>query len=446
MLSVKLSFVVPVATIALSILLQSGRAAAFRSSPSYRPSCRFLLAMTSSNHDVSPPVARREEDRVVLAGVGPPPRQSESSTNKLLDPPVAVSDPYGWLRDESRTNDRVLQHLKEENAYTEALTSHLEPLRNKLYKEMLSSIQETDFEVPRARGDWWYYTRTFEGKSYTVHCRAPKTTDTVDWDGRADTPILTNEEIVLDVNQLAEGHSYCATGTVKTSPSHKLLAYSIDFKGDETCLLFVKNLATGETVDHDEALEIYGSLVWGADDSTLFYLKMDDTKRPFQVYKRTIGNSDEKDELVWEEPNELYWVHISKSLDNKYLFIDSSSKETSEVHYLDLTDPHATLQCVAKKRPKVLYEVEHRNGKWWISSNVDGTPNMRLMSCPVGPDCERNGNTLSTRMERRCLMEGTTGPCQMSPPLRLMLWRRDVKEAFLVSGSFRFKTRLGRVF
>jgi oligopeptidase B len=159
----------------------------------------------------------------------------------------------------------------------------------------------------------------------------------------------------------------------------------VDFVGGETCQLFIKDLATGEIIDHDEKLEISGTVVWGDDDSTVFYLKMDDTHRPFQVYQRTIGGGEN---LLWEEPDALYWVHITKSLDGRYLFVDSSSKETSEVWYLDLKDPNAKLQCVAKRRTKVLYEVEHRKGTWWITSNVDGTPNMRLLSCPVASDCE----------------------------------------------------------
>lgn len=377
----------------ISFLLSSSLGRAFR--PAYHRNRRFVLAMSSSNNIISPPIARREEDRFVLAGIegGPssPPRQSESSTEKLMDPPVPVPDPYGWLRDEKREREEVIEHLKAENAYTEALTAPLQNLRQELYDEFLASIQETDHSVPRARGDWWYYTRTFEGKSYTVHCRAPKTTPkiVVNWDGTAESPILPNEQVVLNVNQLAEGQSYCATGSVVTSPSHKLLAYSVDFKGDETCGLYVKDLETDEIVDHDETLEIYGSLKWGADDSTLFYLKMDDTQRPFQVYRKTLMSKNQDDELLFQELDELYWVHIYKSLDDKYLFIDSSSKETSEIHYLDLLDPHATLQCIAKRRQKVLYEVEHRNAKWWISTNVGGTPNMRLMSANAEPNCER---------------------------------------------------------
>ena len=260
-----------------------------------------------------PPVATRDEDRVVYAGTAPEgwtsPRQSEGSSEPLLTPPIAIKDPYGWMRDEKRENEQVLAHLRAENAYTEAMTQHLEGLRQTLYDDLVASIQETDYTTPRPYGDFYYYTRTFQGKSYRVHCRAPKSAEplSIDWDGSAEAPILPGEQVMLDVNQLAEGKSYCATGSVTTSPSHQFLAYSTDFTGGETCQLFVQNLATGEVVDHDEKLEIDGSVRWGADDNTLFYLKLDDAHRPFQVYRRRLDQPGSEDEMLIEEKDELYW-------------------------------------------------------------------------------------------------------------------------------------------
>lgn len=392
--------------------LFSGSARAFGSSFSARRS--FVLAMSSSANQ-NAPIARRDEDRVILAGKDPDSklqRQSESSKERLLDPPAHVPDPYGWMRDEKRENEEVLNHLKAENAFTEQLTEHLAGLRETLYNEMLSSVQETDYSLPRPRQDWVYYTRSFEGKSYTVHCRAPRqaSSSSSEWDMTAESPILEGEEVVLDVNQLAEGKTYCATGHVKTSPSHKLLAYSVDFTGGETCEMHVIDLVSGETIDHDPKLEISGEVVWGKDDSTVFYCKMDEAHRPFQVYKRILG-SDVEDELLFEEPDELYWVGIGKSLDGKYMFIETGSKETSEHHYLDLENQDAKLECIAKKRSKVLYEVEHRNGSWWIATNVDQTPNMRLMKAPATPNCEAewkdvtlaNGDKLFDGSYERCL-------------------------------------------
>jgi oligopeptidase B len=257
---------------------------------------------------------------------------------------------------------------------------------------MLASLQETDYTTPRPDGNYLLYTRTMAGKSYTIHCRAPKIIEEwqggVEWDGTADTPVLPGEEVTLDVNVLAEGKSYCSTGSVTYSPSQKLLAYSADYTGGETCLMYVKDLETGDIVDHDPSLEISGSIKWGADDDTLFYLKLDATHRPYQVYRRKLSAKDKPDEMLLEEPDDLYWMGIYKSLDGKYLFVESSSKETSEIHYLDLTDPSATLQCIAKRRSKVLYQVEHRSGRWWIQSNVGGLPNLALFLSPAVPNCE----------------------------------------------------------
>jgi oligopeptidase B len=137
------------------------------------------------------------------------------------------------------------------------------------------------------------YSRTFEGKAYTVHCRAPRSTavsTSEAWDKTAESPILEGEQTILDVNKLAEGRKYCSTGAVKTSPSHNLLAYSVDFTGGETCDMHVIDLKSGETIDHDPALEISGSVVWGKDDTTVFYCKMDDAHRPYQVYKRILAS------------------------------------------------------------------------------------------------------------------------------------------------------------
>merc|ERR1712238_459264 len=197
----------------------------------------------------------------------------------------------------------------------------------------------------------------------------------------------------------------CATGAIRISPpasnediycgnskigDNRKLAYTVDFSGNEVTELYVKDLKTGEIIDHDPTIECYGAVQWGADDKTLFYITMDDQKRPYRFYKRIIG-SNKADELLYQEDDELFWVHFTKSFDNKYIFVTSGSKETSETHYLDLSmDPTSTaLQCVAKRRKKVLYSVSHRAGDWYITTNVNGTPNMRLMICPAVANSEQ---------------------------------------------------------
>ncbi|VEU37770.1 unnamed protein product [Pseudo-nitzschia multistriata] len=384
--------------------------ASYRSASSHRK-------MADEKTVPEPPVARRDETGCVLAGrlrptdkiywadekkTKPLIRQSIGSEEPLLDPPVQISDPYGWMRDESRTSPEVLDHLEKENQYTEEMTSHLGDLRAELYREMVAGIRETDHTVPSARTSdgFFYYTRTFAGKSYKSFCRAPisENPDWIEtcrsWDGSEDSPVIRGEVAYLDVNALAEGKTYCATGNVKPSPLHpggrsesegeasqsqsQLLAYTVDFSGNEVTELYVKDMDSGLLVDHDPDLECYGTIQWGADQTTLFYVKMDDQKRPYQVYRKTIG-SDKPDELLCQEDDELYWVGLSKSFDGKYIFVSSGSKETSETHYLDLLDPAAELRCVAKRRKKVLYRVTHRAGYWYITTNMGGSPNMKLM-------------------------------------------------------------------
>lgn len=372
---------------------------------------RLAASMSSSTSTipvatVSPPIPRREEDRVVYAGVAPDgwdtkvPRQSEESTEPLLDPPIPIQDPYGWLRDEKRTNQEVLDHLKAENEYTEQIIGHLKPLQEKLYKEFLNSIQETDYTTPRPRGDYWYYTRTFEGSSYKQYCRAPKASGvadlpTITWDGTKEAPILPGEEAYMDVNKLAEGKSYCSLGAAKISPSQTHLAYSVDFTGDEIYQVFIRDLKTGDeyplkSVDgKDELIETSGTVLWGQDESTIFYMTMDPAHRPFRLYERTGWNdaANIKERLLQEELDDVYWSHAYKSLDGEYLFFESASSETSEVWFLKLAaSTDQEMQCIAKRRTKVLYEVEHRNNEWWIWTNVDQSPNMKLMTCSAKAD------------------------------------------------------------
>jgi oligopeptidase B len=355
---------------------------------------------------LKPPVARREEDRVVYAGVAPPgwnldhPRQAEGSANKLLDPPVAVPDPYGWLRDDDRKNEEVLNYLKEENEYSQAMTKHLEPLRQTLYDSMLASIIETDYTVPRPDGEYYSYSRTFKGKAYSMYCRAPRNKDVplkIDWDGTAESPILQGEEVVLDVNLLADGKDYCSVGALAVSPSKKLLAYAADFSGNEKYFLYIINLETREQLFHDPEMETSGDINWGIDDSSIFYMTMDETRRPDKLWRKRLNmNSDSKeDEMIKQEDDPQFWSGIFKTKDKKYLVLQIGSGETSECWFVDLEADAATgeattkLECIAPRRFRVLYDVNHRSGFWWISSKTgEETPNMRLFTAPAKANCQ----------------------------------------------------------
>ena len=198
--------------------------------------------------------------------------------------------------------------------------------------------------------------------SYTAYCRAPKIGETfaIDWDGAKESPILPGEIIYLDVNELAKDRSYCSVGSVKTSPSTTKIAYIVDYSGDEKYEMHVRDLVTGEdvalqVVGGDDLLEVDG-LVWGKDDETLYYTTMDDQHRPFRLFQRKHWKTGDNsiDTLLKEDLDDLFWCGVSKSLDGKYIFFESASKETSEIWYLSTDEESvSSMKCIAPRRNKV---------------------------------------------------------------------------------------------
>ena len=230
------------------LLVQSFAFAANTAFTRFFHNSRTTVKMTASSSSVpAPPIIRRDEDRFVWIGkaVDDDPnnnnnnnvlRQAEDSKDSLLDPPVALLDPYGWMRDDSRTREEVLNHLHAENSFTEQITSSSAVLQEEIYQDFLRMLQETDYTTPAVKGKFIYYKRTFQGKSYSVHCRAPVAATPGDngqdfyalaqkWDKSADTPILPGEHILLDENQLAEGKSHCDVGTIQVSLAPQLFFY-----------------------------------------------------------------------------------------------------------------------------------------------------------------------------------------------------------------------------
>ena len=420
---------------------------------SSRPRSGSLVNSASSSEDQSidivAPVARRDEDRVVYAGVAPPgwnldiKRQAETSTEPLMDPAVAIPDPYGWLRvDEApKENQEVWEYLQQENKYTTACTQHLGELRTAVYDEYLlhNSMDKEEYTVPLCRGggDWYYYTRTYPNQAYRVHCRAPTVSNNRslaellleqssrrhDKNDLTSDDILPREEILLDENVLAKetGATYFAIHSVVPSPSHNQLVYSVDTTGEETYQLFLLNLddnhnnstrnqttSTTTTTTTTTLLKtnMSGSVVWGMDDACLYFLVPDAIQRPYQLveYNLEARMETETETVLWQEPNPAYWCELSKSLDNQYLIVNTGTSETTETWTLRLTLDHqevataaaasnrskyqGRLQCLVTRRPNVCYTVEHRLGYWWIVSNHmeqagAGCGEMQLWTAPV---------------------------------------------------------------
>jgi oligopeptidase B len=264
-------------------------------------------------------------------------------------------DNYEWLR--AKEDPEVIAYLEAENAYTEQQTAGLESLRGKIFDEIKSRTQETDLSVPTRMGQWWYYSRTVEGKSYGLQCRCPVDSPD-DWtpptlSSDVDVP---GEQILLDANEEAKGHDFFSLGAFSISLDGTLLAYSTDTEGDERYTLRFKNLETGELLA-DTIENVAPGATWTADATHVFYLTVDESWRPDTVWRHTLGKSG--DVKVFHEPDESYWVGFGSTRSEKYLMIWVGSKITSECLVLESTDPEGEFRVVLPRTDGVEYSIEH---------------------------------------------------------------------------------------
>ena len=297
-----------------------------------------------------------------------------------------VIDEYHWLADKSDPD--TVAYLRAENAHTEAAAAGLAGLRETVFGEIKARTQETDLSVPMRKGGHWYYNRMVEGKQYGIHCRVAVRPGETDPPSTVDGAPLPGEEILLDGNELAEGHEFFALGTFDVSPDGRWLAYSTDFAGDERFTLHVKDLSTGEVLADEIPDTHYGS-AWALDASTLFYLTVDDAWRPYRVWRHVVGTAPDTDAIVYEEPDERFWVGVQLTRSERFILVDVHSKLTSEVHYLPADRPLDPLAVVAPRRQGVEYAVEHHGHRFLILHN-DGALDFALSYTSVDSPGEWN--------------------------------------------------------
>ncbi len=306
--------------------------------------------MTQST--VTPPVARPEPTPTTLHG-------------------QTLEDNYRWMRDKS--SSELIAYLTAENEYTTSVMKPTEELQAKLYAEMLSHIKETDESVPYRDHGWYYYTRTVEGSQYPIHCRRVAVGDAYDE--------AQPEQVILDVNKLAEGQQYMAIGGMSVSPDGHLLAYSTDNTGFRQYTLHVRDLRTGE--DLPDTAERVGSLVWAADSHTLFYTTEDEvTKRHDHLFRHRLGDPVEEDAVLYEERDERFNLGVGKSRDGKYLLMEAGSHTTNECSYLLADTPGGEFLVIAPRMDEQEYYVDHRDGLFYIRVNDTGK-NFRVVTVPV---------------------------------------------------------------
>jgi len=304
---------------------------------------------------------------------------------KHVHPPVAAVHPhsitqngetrvdnYFWLRE--RDNPEVRAYLEAENAWTAEQMRDTEPLQEELYREIVGRIQETDASAPVRLGGWLYYSRTVAGRQYRIYCRRRDAEDSA-------------EEILLDANAAAAGCSYFQLGVFAPSPDHKLLAYSIDTEGDEDFTVFFKNLESGELLS-DRIVNTYYSLEWASDARTVFYNVLDPARRPYKVFRHTLGSA-QPDVEVHHETDERFEVDVDRTRDRAFLLLNIHSHATSEVRALRADQPGGEFAPIVERVQGVEMDVAHHAGRWYIRTS-DGAPNFRLVSAPVGNASKEN--------------------------------------------------------
>ena len=300
-------------------------------------------------------------------------------------------DDWYWLAD--RDDPAVVDHLKAENAYTDQVLAATEPLRETLYQEMVARIAETDLSVPVRRGPWWYYQRTEEGKSYGIHCRRPRTGD--DPPMAAPSPAAAtadDEQVLLDENQLAEGLEFFEVANLAVSPDHRWLAYATDTTGGEIFDLTFRCLDPGDPGiagggTPETVPDTYYGLAWAADNATVFYTRVDEAQRPYQLWRHRLGAAPATDVLVIEEPDERFTLSVGRTKDAAYVVVVLQSNTTSEVWVVPADDPTAAPQLIDGRRQGVEYAVEHHrdgdgHGRFVVLTN-DGAVDFRVLVAPA---------------------------------------------------------------
>ncbi len=293
-------------------------------------------------------------------------------------------DPWFWLRE--RDDPEVLAYLEAENSYTDQETARLGDLRTHLFEEMKARIKETDMSVPARRGPWWYYTRTEEGRDYGIHCRRPaRSRDELPPAGEPGG----EEQVLLDENQLAAGSDYFAVGGAVVSHDHLWLAYSTDRTGDEKYELRFLPLdaETAPAAAAEAVPEVGYGLAWSAGAEYVFYTRLDEAQRPYQLWRHRLGSDPADDKLILEEGDRRFSLGTGSTRDAALVLIGLHSTNTTEWLAIPSDTPLAAPQVVLPRREGVEYAVDHLTPAtggtgWFVVLTNDGARDFRVVAAP----------------------------------------------------------------
>ncbi|MCX7782516.1 MAG: S9 family peptidase [Meiothermus sp.] len=289
-----------------------------------------------------------------------------------------LTDNYAWLRSsEPQKNPEIMNYLRAENTYTEAVSKAFKPLQNKLYTEFRARFADTDLSVPYRQGSYFYYTRFAEGQQYAIHARKRGS-------------LKAREEILLDENRIAQGKEYLEITNLQVSDNEQLLAYMQDVKGDLDYTLYVKNLRTGRLLP--DPLRSVSSYTWAADNRTLFFVQQDpQAQRPYRLYRYRLGS---RPELLYEEKDGKYALVVYRTSDRRFIVLDSSSSTTSQIWTLPSDQPRTRLRSlVPREEGHLIFGVDHRRGLFYIQTNKKAQ-NFRIVTVPDTNPQEANWRDL----------------------------------------------------
>jgi len=332
------------------------------------------------------PTRRRIGGRVALLGAGVLMTLATGATELVAqesgsaEPPAAKTvpkqleihgdvrvDDYYWLRE--RENPDVVSYLEAENAYTTAVMAHTGPLQDELFGEIKGRIKQTDLSVPYMEDGFYYYTRTEDGKEYPIHARK---------EGSLESP----EQVMLDVNELAEGSAFYSARSLRISENNRVLAFAEDTRGRRIYTIRLRDLETGDYLD-DEIHGASGNLAWAEDNRTIFYTKRDpQTLRAYQVWRHSLGTDPANDELVFEEADEEFNVSLSKTRSKRFIVIGSSHTLSDEYRYIDAARPDDGFELFLPRERGHEHSIDHFGDHFYMRTN-DGAENFRLVRAPV---------------------------------------------------------------
>lgn len=281
-------------------------------------------------------------------------------------------DHYYWLND--RENPDVIAYLNAENDYLNAQMAHTQALQETLYKEIVARFAQTDMTVPYKYNGYFYITRYEEGQEYPIHSRKKGNLE-------------AEEEIMLNVSELAKGHAYYSVGGRAVSPDNKWLAYGVDTVSRRIYTIYFKNLETGEVLT--ETLEnTTGSCVWANDNKTIFYNRKDESLRSYKIFKHTIGTDPAQDECVWHETDETFGCFVYKTKSEKYILIGSYSTLSNEYRLLEADNPNGEFRIFESRQRHHEFSVNHAGDTFYIVTNWNAQ-NFKLMTCTEGGATQR---------------------------------------------------------